>query len=134
LGAAYAFAFFSLSSQIVGLLGHDGLLPIERFLELVEAQLGQERFGLIPTLFWLNSSDFFLQFLCGAGGLVAILVIVGVFTGPALLICWIFIIDRQCRTRFSLVPVGHPPARDWLSCYLPGALAGIGAALAIRAI
>lgn len=89
LGVAYAAAFFSMSSQVLGLIGEHGILPAERFLQLLQAQLGPERFALIPSLFWLNSSDWFLQFVCFAGSILALLVVLGVYTGPALALLWL---------------------------------------------
>jgi hypothetical protein len=90
LGVAYGAAFFSMSGQILGLIGENGIVPAERFLELLQAQLGPERFGVIPTLFWLNCSDGFLQLLCIAGGVLALLVVLGIYTGPALALLWLF--------------------------------------------
>ncbi|PWT96924.1 MAG: membrane protein, partial [Candidatus Melainabacteria bacterium] len=92
-----------MSSQVIGLIGENGILPAGRFLQLLQAQLGPERFALIPTVFWLNSSDGFLQFLCLAGGILALLVVLGIYTGPALALLWLLYL--------SIVNVGQ----DFLS-------------------
>ena len=103
IGVAYAAAFFSLSVQIVGLIGHEGILPADRFMETVSTQLGADGIVLVPTFCWLNCSDAFLQFLCIAGGVAALLAVPGVCTGPALLVCWLLYL--------SLINVGQ----DFLS-------------------
>ena len=80
LGAIYLVSFVSLWTQISGLIGHNGILPTDQFMSAVKQQcdargIGLERFHLMPTLCWLNSSDGFLDFQCAAGTVLAILLI-----------------------------------------------------------
>lgn len=89
LGVAYAAAFLSLSSQILGLIGHNGILPVEQFLSDIASQLDGQRYWILPTLTWFNASDWFLQTLCWIGAGAAILVISGICTGPSLFLCWL---------------------------------------------
>ncbi len=70
LGLIYFIAFFSLWLQIDGLIGSEGILPAQRFLENFQEQTGGG-FGELPTLFWLNSSDVMLNALALAGALLA---------------------------------------------------------------
>ncbi len=88
LGLIYLTAFLSLLPQILGLVGSNGIVPAVQTLDAVKAQ--DLSFTNYPTLMWLNSSDAFLQFLCIGGAGLAILVILGVFTAPALFGCWLF--------------------------------------------
>jgi predicted DCC family thiol-disulfide oxidoreductase YuxK len=95
LGAIYFFAFASLWTQIVGLIGHNGILPADQFMSAIKQQcaaqqIGLERFHLLPTLDWFNASDAFLNFQCAAGVVLAILLIFGIAPVPCLALLWIF--------------------------------------------
>lgn len=94
LGLIYLVAFISIWMQIGGLIGHNGILPEDQFMAAVKQQfdfqaVGLERFRILPTLSWLNSSDGFMQFQCGAGVLFACVLIVGIAPVPALVVLWI---------------------------------------------
>lgn len=94
LGLIYLVAFISLWTQIGGLIGHNGILPEDQFMAAVKKAcdlqgIGLDRFHLFPTLCWLNSSDGFLQFQCGAGVFLACLLIVGIVPVPALALLWL---------------------------------------------
>ncbi len=82
LGVVYLIAFVSLWTQVDGLIGSRGILPVAPWLEAAHAQLGAQAYLLLPTLCWLNASDGFLHFLCGGGAVLAALLIVGL--APAL--------------------------------------------------
>jgi len=104
LGLIYLVAFVSLWTQISGLIGHDGILPADQFMSVVQQQcdaqgIGAERFHLLPTLCWFDSSDGFLVFQCAAGTALAILLIIGVAPVPCLALLWLLYL--------SLATVGH---------------------------
>ncbi|MCU7827553.1 MAG: lipase maturation factor family protein [Candidatus Thiodiazotropha sp. (ex Myrtea sp. 'scaly one' KF741663)] len=63
LGLIYLIAFLSLSVQISGLVGPEGILPLEHHLSFAAAQLGQPKAWLrFPSLFWwTGASDIVLQ-------------------------------------------------------------------------
>jgi hypothetical protein len=92
LGFAYLAAFWSLAVQVDGLIGSRGILPAAELLDRARQGLGSslERFWLLPTLLWLHVSDGMLHLLCWGGVLLAVVVIVGVFPGPALSLLWLF--------------------------------------------
>jgi len=95
LGVIYLVAFVSLWSQISGLIGHNGILPVGQFMSAVKQQcdahgIGVDRFHLLPTLCWVNSSDGFLNFQCAAGTILAILLIFGIAQVPCLALLWLF--------------------------------------------
>jgi len=80
LGVIYLVAFVSLWTQISGLIGHNGILPTDRFMAAVTQQCDQQgialdRYYFLPTLCWINSSDGFLHFQCAAGAVLACLLI-----------------------------------------------------------
>lgn len=90
LGAIYFIAFVSLWFQIDGLAGEQGILPIGQHLQLARQELGGDAFSFFPTLCWLNSSDAFLQFLCGAGAVVSVLLMAGL--APVLSLSLLFVL------------------------------------------
>lgn len=79
LGLIYAAAFASLSVQITGLFGSDGILPVTTHLDAALAQHGRAAYWLFPTLFWFDASDAALVAACIAGIAAAMLVVLGVF-------------------------------------------------------
>ena len=88
LGLTYLIAFLSLWVQVDGLIGSNGVSPLNQFLPAARAQLGQDAYALLPTLCWFNSSDAFLHFLCGAGVVISLLLIFGI--APALSLIALF--------------------------------------------
>ncbi len=103
LGVVYFTAFLSLWTQVAGLIGRQGILPAHTLLEAVAKDFGPERYRLFPTWAWLNSGDSFLRFLAAGGVTLSALVILGIGTGPVLLVLWSFYL--------SLVTIG----RDFLA-------------------
>src|SRR5947207_6662714 len=89
LGVIYLIAFVSLWVQVDGLIGSDGMSPLNRFLPAVRAQLGPEAYTLLPTLCWFDSSNAFLHFICGGGVALSLLLIFGI--APALLLVALFV-------------------------------------------
>lgn len=80
-------AFLSVLVQLVGLFGENGILPVRNYLQ-VPGGFRPEIFLQAPTIFWLNSSDAFMQFVCVSGACVSALGFCGVFTGPMILLGW----------------------------------------------
>jgi predicted DCC family thiol-disulfide oxidoreductase YuxK/uncharacterized membrane protein YphA (DoxX/SURF4 family) len=91
LGVIYLIAFVSLWVQIHGLIGSHGILPISNYLQMVQQALpGSERYRELPTLCWLDSSDAMLNFLCGGGVVMAVLLIAGALPIVMLAGLWVF--------------------------------------------
>ena len=89
LGVIYLIAFVSLWVQVDGLVGSNGMSPVNQFLSAVRGQVGPHAYGLLPTLCWFNSSDAFLHFLCGSGVFCSLLLIFGI--APAVLLVVLFV-------------------------------------------
>jgi predicted DCC family thiol-disulfide oxidoreductase YuxK len=89
LGLIYLIAFVSLWVQVDGLVGSNGMSPLNRFLPAVRQQLGPDAYFVLPTLCWFDSSNAFLHFLCGGGVVLSLLLILG--TAPALLLVVLFV-------------------------------------------
>jgi len=88
IGVIYFIAIVSLWTQIQGLVGSHGLLPVRHYLDLVN-QCSPHWFRQTPSLLWLNASDGFLNFLCGAGVALSLAVIAGFVQAPALALLWV---------------------------------------------
>jgi hypothetical protein len=77
LAVIYAIAFGSLATQIVGLVGSQGIAPVRDYLARLSAAFGPMRFLALPTAFWWNSSDAALHILAWAGVALAVLLFFG---------------------------------------------------------
>jgi lipase maturation factor 1 len=90
LGLIYFSAFFSLIFQIHGLIGPDGILPADRYLQAVEQSLSPwQRVWYAPTLLWWSSSSTMLSVLCWAGMLGSALLILNLWPRVMLGICFV---------------------------------------------
>src|SRR6185295_5568937 len=94
LGLTYLLAFWSLHTQVLGLIGHDGILPAAEYMnrarEFVAAEhVGLDRFRLLPTLCWLSAGDAFLRALCLGGIALAGLLIAGILPAVIVPLLWI---------------------------------------------
>lgn len=77
LALIYFAAFTSLAVQIAGLVGPDGILPLQPLLDYRLDQHGISAIWRLPGLFWLNSSDAALQGVAIAGAVLSLLLLVG---------------------------------------------------------
>ncbi|MBX9572986.1 MAG: lipase maturation factor family protein [Candidatus Obscuribacterales bacterium] len=80
-------AFLSMLVQIIGLYGKNGIIPISQLLAW-RSEFGWEILYRYPSVFWLNTSDSFLQLVCVAGAAASALALFGVITGPMILLAW----------------------------------------------
>ncbi len=67
LGGIFFSAFYSLYFQIRGLIGPNGILPADAYLQAVRSALGAKGFWLVPSLLWINASDHALDVLVWIG-------------------------------------------------------------------
>jgi predicted DCC family thiol-disulfide oxidoreductase YuxK len=103
LGIVYLFAFWSLAGQILGLAGHDGILPIGGYLASARTLPVPDRFWLLPTLAWVSASDAWLRAMCFGGMALSGLLVAGILPAVVLPLLWV--------TYLSLSVVGQ----DFLS-------------------
>jgi hypothetical protein len=92
LGVAYLCAFGSLAAQIDGLIGSHGILPGAVYLDRVAQILGRgpSTFWQVPTLFWLDASDWALRGACWGGIALSVLLIGGILPGLCVTVLWVF--------------------------------------------
>lgn len=94
LGFIYLLAFASLGSQILGLVGSHGILPMQLRLTAITEFAAQHPGGgsaywWEPTLGWFNASDGFLQFQCWAGAVLSLILIGGLAPAVVLPLLWL---------------------------------------------
>ena len=77
IALVYLIAFLSLSVQITGLVGANGILPVADLLQYAQQVSGVEARLHIPTLLWYNASDTALLTLCYAGVAFSVLLFFG---------------------------------------------------------
>jgi hypothetical protein len=88
LGLIFFSAFYSLAFQIHGLIGSQGILPVQSYLDQVrDVAPGLQRFWLAPTLLWIDASDHALTALVVAGLACSVLLTVNVWPKPAAGLC-----------------------------------------------
>jgi lipase maturation factor 1 len=93
LGIIYFSAFYSLLFQIRGLLGPDGLLPVDLYLKAVAQNMTSLRYWYAPTLLWLSSSDHALMTLCWLGLIGSVLLVGNVWPRAMLVICFVLFLS-----------------------------------------
>ena len=89
LGIVYLIAFVSFGVQMSGLVGSEGILPAVTFLESVREVFGVEGYRLVPTVFWLWSSDAGLTIGVLTGVALSLALIVGFLQRVALVALYV---------------------------------------------
>jgi lipase maturation factor 1 len=90
LGLIYFSAFCSLVFQIRGLIGPNGILPANDYLQAVAHAFGHySRSWYAPTLLWFSSSSQMLVSLCWIGMLASLLLVLNLSPRGMLLICFL---------------------------------------------
>jgi predicted DCC family thiol-disulfide oxidoreductase YuxK len=90
LGLTYLIAFISLWVQVDGLVGSNGVSPLNQFLRELYERFGPRAYSLLPTLCWFDSSNGFLHFLCGGGVVLSLLLILGIAPALSLVVLFVF--------------------------------------------
>ncbi len=89
LALIYFSVFLSLSSQVAGLLGNDGILPAQEVLSAAEKKYSAFAFFRFPTLFWYGAIDFFLIGVCWIGLLSSVFLFLGFYSAGFLVTLYI---------------------------------------------
>jgi predicted DCC family thiol-disulfide oxidoreductase YuxK len=88
LGLVHFFAFLSFWTQLSGLVGPQGILPAQPYLDMLHGPLGAARFWQLPTLCWIFGAGGFLHVLCGAGLALSLALIAGFAPARCLILLW----------------------------------------------
>lgn len=89
LGLIYFSAFYSLLFQIRGLIGPEGILPAQQYLQAVDRSFpGFTRFWFAPTLFWFSNSNDWLVGITVIGLVSSLLLIANIWPRLTLLVCF----------------------------------------------
>ncbi len=89
LGAVFAIAFLSFLPQAAGLVGSEGIIPVQLQLASVREALGTMGLWQFPTVFWLNATNGMLHAVCIWGVAASLLLAAGMLPGLMLLTCWL---------------------------------------------
>lgn len=94
MGLVWAIAFGSFWWQAMGLIGSEGLLPADTYMENIGASLEMEAhpvrgFIKYPTLLHFAASDLAIHAICGVGLVAGLLLMVGFLPQLAALACWL---------------------------------------------
>jgi hypothetical protein len=91
LGAIYAVAFLVAINQIIPLIGTNGLIPLNTFIQRVINVLGSTGAGFerLPSIFWFAHSDTSLLTAAWIGFVLSCLVMAGFTNAIILAVLWI---------------------------------------------
>lgn len=93
IGFIYFSAFYSLVSQIRGLMGPDGLLPTGMYLADVGKAFGSWGYWYAPTILWWSSTDRALTALCWIGMIASLLLFLNLWPRGMLVICFLLFLS-----------------------------------------
>ncbi|MGR9053349.1 MAG: lipase maturation factor family protein [Gammaproteobacteria bacterium] len=88
LGLIYFAAFASMSVQVEGLIGSDGILPLRETLTEVGRIFPYRPYLHFPTVFWLNASNQVLTGVCFAGMAASVFLFLNLLKRTALIVCF----------------------------------------------
>ncbi|UCC55740.1 MAG: lipase maturation factor family protein [Gammaproteobacteria bacterium] len=90
LGLIYLAAFGSFGLQITGLIGSQGILPLQEDLQTLLAEYGYDAWWLFPSVFWLDAGDPMLKAVCLAGLVASMLLVGNILTRLMLPLLFVF--------------------------------------------
>lgn len=89
LAAIYFSAFYSLLTQIKGLIGPEGILPSSQFLPAVARSLGSAKYWYAPSLFWISSSSHMMMAVTWVGLIASGLAFLNLWPRLSFFICFV---------------------------------------------
>jgi len=90
LGIIFFSAFYSLVFQAKGLIGPNGILPANVYINAVGHSIhGLAKFWFVPSVFWLSSTDHALVAVCWIGMVAAILLFLNFWPRGMTAICFV---------------------------------------------
>jgi hypothetical protein len=95
-GLIFLAAFASFGVQALALIGSQGIIPVADLIHQVNSQVGVLRYYLLPTVFWINASDTFIQATCWSGVLFSLLLIFNILPRISLLVLYLLYLSLCC--------------------------------------
>lgn len=90
LGVIFFSAFYSLVFQAEGLIGPNGILPANVYINAVGHSVhGLAKFWFVPSVFWASSTDHALVAVCWIGMVAAILLFLNLWPRAMTAICFV---------------------------------------------
>lgn len=123
-------AFYSLTFQIEGLIGPQGILPASAYLGGLARNFGSQRYWYVPSLLWLGSGPDALHFLCWAGLAASALLFLNIGPRLSIAVCEVaflsFVVAAQDFSSYQ--SDGMLLAAGFLCLFFapPGFLPGLG--------
>jgi len=105
LGVVYLAAFWSLGTQVIGLIGHSGILPADAYMSAARQWANTNHLDALsrgfwmPTLFWWGASDTLLKAVCIAGAGLASMLIAGIAPAAVLPVLWFLYLSLSAVCR-----------------------------------
>jgi hypothetical protein len=94
LGLIYFSAFFSLLFQIRGLMGPNGILPANSYLDAVAHALGPlQRIWYVPSILWISTGSAMLMGICWVGLLASVLLVLNIWPRGTLAVCFLLFLS-----------------------------------------
>jgi predicted DCC family thiol-disulfide oxidoreductase YuxK len=90
LALIYLIAFWSFGVQATGLVGSDGILPVQADLQALAAQYGHKAYWMFPSVFWLDASNTALKAVAAAGSVASVLLFANIL--PRLMLPLLFVL------------------------------------------
>ncbi len=94
IGLIFLLAFLSLLTQVDGLAGSQGILPVAAHLENVRSHFASQgapwdAWLQVPSLLWLGASDSWLHGWLGLGALASLLLLIGIRPALCAFVAWL---------------------------------------------
>ena len=89
LAAIYFSAFYSLLFQIKGLIGPEGILPAQKYLDAIAQSLNATRYWYAPSLFWFSSSSAMLMAVMWIGLAASVIAFLNLWPRLSFSICFV---------------------------------------------
>jgi len=89
LAVVWFIAFASFWWQLRGLVGPNGVLPAQPFLDAIAKELGEHRWWQTPTLCWIFGAGWFLHALCLGGLLLSVALFLRILRPVCLALLWL---------------------------------------------
>ncbi len=89
LAVIYFTAFYSLLFQIKGLIGPEGILPAQQFLDAVAQQLGIARYWYAPSLYWISASSSMLMAATWIGLVASVVAFLNLWPRLSFFVCFV---------------------------------------------